>query len=811
MNRSITTTIHYTSQALGVLIVAVVLLFGTLLVEGIAATTHTDRAQAWHCTIDASETTITAGESTTLSWDAADDTDYVTIGAFPGETFAKDGTRDVTPTETTTYTAYTHVGWTDETMQCSVTVTVEAPACEAVLSIDGSSFTWEGCPDMERYQADLCDGTTVGPVYGEWHEDVTIDLGARIAEVRACGEDCHRVATQSCPTPEEPVAPSCPFNADANTVVVNFDGSKLRSDMNGAQAQSGPYSVALDAGTYTVETFSWDGYRGRESMNQPDESWYLEYLHNSSTVVGDSPRTSDLADNVIEAHTSDNFSNVNVNQAADSVRVRHATFSDTSSPNSVVPICAAFTKVEDEEPETLTCDMSASPSTVRKNKNATLTWSSTNAVSATIDQSIGDVSVDGNTTITPSEKTTYTGTFTDADGDTVICNATVSIRTGGGGTPLKPRDDDDEEEEEDEEEDEEPTFVLGKTVNSITLDQVPYTGFEAGPLMTALFWIGLLAVSAVIAQVLTNKRVPERMKALFVAPAVPHAQIRPTVLPSPPAPIVARSVTQRIAPQQGAPLQQHRQDNRNVEDAAHTKNILLSPEAQRHIERAVGETQDGAAFLEALFANTISTYQREDGWILLSDERATTMLERTPRTSNKPVEPTQSNNTAPSTPTRVPSEPHRVESPRMRDLARNVGDELKPSSIPAASTNKSAHETRTTKGAESTDSIVPLFIDLVTAGEQQKTFELLRRLNGQGAETETFIATVIRKLDDIYKHRLEGNHNPDKALAAKTATWSNADFEAVLGILVESVDYSYSSPRIGTKIALAKLFEHFSK
>ena len=45
------------------------------------------------------------------------------------------------------------------------------------------------------------------------------------------------------------------------------------------------------------------------------------------------------------------------------------------------------------------------------------------------------------------------------------------------------------------------------------------------------------------------------------------------------------------------------------------------------------------------------------------------------------------------------------------------------------------------------------------------------------------------------------NRTPNEDLVYKTASWSNEDFEKVLGILVECIDYSYSSNRIGTKIA----------
>lgn len=104
------------------------------------------------------------------------------------------------------------------------------------------------------------------------------------------------------------------------------------------------------------------------------------------------------------------------------------------------------------------------------------------------------------------------------------------------------------------------------------------------------------------------------------------------------------------------------------------------------------------------------------------------------------------------------------------------------------------------------ETTLPLFLDHLNAKEQQKGFELLRQLLTKGVPVETFITVLVRKLDDVYKHRLEGNHSPDHTVAAKTATWSNADFEAVLGILVECIDYSYSSNKVGTKVALTKLF-----
>jgi RHS repeat-associated protein len=65
-----------------------------------------------------------------------------------------------------------------------------------------------------------------------------------------------------------------------------------------------------------------------------------------------------------------------------------------------------------------TVQISASPETITKGGSATLTWSSTNAEQATIDQGIGTVPVSGSITITPTQTTTYTIIVTGPGGTT---------------------------------------------------------------------------------------------------------------------------------------------------------------------------------------------------------------------------------------------------------------------------------------------------------------------------------------------------------------------------------------------------------
>ncbi|MBC7836172.1 hypothetical protein H7X87_00120 [Acetobacteraceae bacterium] len=76
-----------------------------------------------------------------------------------------------------------------------------------------------------------------------------------------------------------------------------------------------------------------------------------------------------------------------------------------------------------------TCEMWVSPSSIKKGDDAKLSWASTNANSATINQGIGSVDVDDSVTVSPNKTTTYTGTFYGSNGQQVTCNATVIVKT----------------------------------------------------------------------------------------------------------------------------------------------------------------------------------------------------------------------------------------------------------------------------------------------------------------------------------------------------------------------------------------------
>jgi hypothetical protein len=76
--------------------------------------------------------------------------------------------------------------------------------------------------------------------------------------------------------------------------------------------------------------------------------------------------------------------------------------------------------------QTPTVHISADPETIQEGASSTLSWTSDNATSCSIDQGIGTVPLSGSTTVSPAETTTYTITAT-GPGGTSTDSVTVTV------------------------------------------------------------------------------------------------------------------------------------------------------------------------------------------------------------------------------------------------------------------------------------------------------------------------------------------------------------------------------------------------
>ena len=109
-----------------------------------------------------------------------------------------------------------------------------------------------------------------------------------------------------------------------------------------------------------------------------------------------------------------------------------------TGPGGQVKCSAAVTVTPPPPPPPTkpSCTLSASPASVSTGGHSTLSWTTSDSVSFSINHSIGEVTpVASGATSTPalSADTTFTGTATDASGNTAACTASVTVSGGGGG------------------------------------------------------------------------------------------------------------------------------------------------------------------------------------------------------------------------------------------------------------------------------------------------------------------------------------------------------------------------------------------
>jgi RHS repeat-associated protein len=141
------------------------------------------------------------------------------------------------------------------------------------------------------------------------------------------------------------------------------------------------------------------------------------------TVIDNSITSAKVYLNGIEIFGPNDFKNT-VYYMEKSVQLNNGTNTLTvvlsSSPGSYITA-----EVTGNVP-TPTVTISASPASVITGASSTLTWTSTNATSCSINQGIGTVATSGSKTVAPAQTTTYTITATGAGG-MVTSNVTVTV------------------------------------------------------------------------------------------------------------------------------------------------------------------------------------------------------------------------------------------------------------------------------------------------------------------------------------------------------------------------------------------------
>lgn len=729
-------------------------------------------ANAWNCVaMTATPATITAGESSTIAWKFSNDAGVtVTVDKIPNKTWnGVSGSTSVSPTVTTKYTAIAHKAGTTATTKCSVTVTVNpapAPLPTCTLATN-KSLIEEG-------------------------ENATLTWTSQNGVKASMDNGVGTIALNG----SRDVAPTATTTYKAT--FENKDGKKVTCDVTvGVKKKPDPAPLptcTLDADKTTIEE-------------------------------GQSAKLTWTSQNAISGVMNQGIGTIALNGSRDvaptATTTYLATFTNKDGKEVACEKMIAVTPKPAQQPAAPVCSLSISASSVNRGDSATLTWTSENVESVSIDNGVGDVATSGSRTVTVNDATTYTGTFRGTNGSTISCTAGVSIISGGGGggttvssggsggpcrncggrsggssntskSSSKPVTTVVKEVS--------PNVVLSSMVTPapyVYLSQVPYTGFEAGPVLTAVFWLAVLALSVFIAYIMSVPQPLSRMAHLFVRRREERVAVASTLQPAMPSFVTWGSNATRASEPAvqftAAPARTTNNMDDVIEERAQEDHILLSPEALRAVAMEADRSSlDRDAFFAAIFEEAKASFPREDGWILLSKERINAVLSAV-RSVNVHSGSAQVAQTERGSETRVPyssAMTYREAAPKAQTAPARVA----------------SVQERTVSTSKEVS--VSEFVAFLERGDQQKAFDALRTLTAQG-RGEQYVKSLIRALDDVYKNRIEGGRTPDADLARATATWSNADFEVVLGTLVESVDWSYSSARVGTKIALAKVFEYF--
>lgn len=539
---------------------------------------------------------ITVGGTTTLAWQTSN-----SVQAFLNNGIGEvnvNGSIDVAPLDDITY-RLTVIGAEDQSVDCEVPVTVSedpVPVCEFFTATPNSL-----------------------PVNGG---DVTLDWSVTNAQTVEITPTVGNVALVG--TTSVNVTQSTTFTLTA-------------TDDNGDQVSCpAPVAVADPEPVFSCETnvnFSVSDF----TINEGDE-----ITLNWSTTNVDTVSISEIGATALSGSET-------TKPRDDTTYVLTATQGDRTIE---CPVSVTVSTGGGGGGSSLRCDLDISENRIELGDEIELTWDTSGAREVTILDDEGEIIfttddmlstekddyLDGSITLEPTRDTEYTLVAERGSRDRE-CRVEVFL---------------DEEEEEVvvlETRDQQP-LVAG-----ISLSQVPYTGFEAGPVMTMFFYLLLIAWSLFITYLLViRNREPQLAPegAVEFEPASVQSMkqaesVRPDVfVPSmaAAAPVAEPATAQSAAPinlPTGAmaptsesidtapvavnPHQVGEALVTQLEDRAHSQKALLSSDAVRHfISTTEGSVERNEA-LDEVIAEAKKNYPLEDGWIVINEARMRNLCE----------------------------------------------------------------------------------------------------------------------------------------------------------------------------------------
>ncbi|MEZ4195171.1 MAG: hypothetical protein R3B53_02120 [Candidatus Paceibacterota bacterium] len=534
----------------------------------------------------ASPSTITRGNASTLTWQTKNATRVVIDNAI-GEVSAS-GSTSVAPLATTEFTLKVY-GQNNQEAVCKTTVTVNEPP--EVLVPECTSFTanpstlpFGGGTSTLTWQTKNASSVSISPIFGSVEKNGSRTASIATTTIYTLTAGGTGTSTVSCTTKVEVLPPVPVALTCANNVSLSVSPTSVRRGDSATLnwTTNGVTSVSFDQGV------SATGLNGSFSVSPNSRTTYTMTVSDGKTSAS-CPVTLDVT-------------------------------TGGGGGGSVSP----------------SCELSVSKTRISRGEEVTLRWDSTRATEVELVDSFRNVLMttkdrlsddkeelfDGSIRVSPKQDTTFIFTAKRGSRDDV-CK--VSVDVGGGVVVSQVR-------------------TQQPLIAGISLAQVPYTGFEAGPIMTATFYLLLMAWALYLAYLIVIRR--DSIGGLKLAEVpVPHTSptpeiIRPDVfVASVKVPEVRSTLELPDNLPVGNPIvgyasvagesatistNPHHADDRTVtaiENHAHKRKVLLSSDAIRHFIGTTTNEEERIDALDEVISLAKSQFPSEDGWVVINEKR----------------------------------------------------------------------------------------------------------------------------------------------------------------------------------------------
>jgi len=614
----------------------------------------------------ANPSAITVGASTTLSWETTNAIKVVMNNGIVIQDF--DGSINVSPLANITY-ILTVIGVGDTRDTCSVDVTVSPdplPVCESftatppLLPVGGGTVVL----DWNVVRAtDVSILPTVGSVLPTGSRTIGVTESTTFVLTAKDGNGDET----SCTAPVVVADPEAPFTCSDN---VAFSASNT-SITSGQSTELNWSTVNVD--TVSISVINATSLSGNQSVSPTNDTTYVLTATQGTKSI-DCPVSVKVTEPAAPFTCSDNvvftasdtsitrgqnitldWSTTNVDSVSIST-INATTLSGTqtvSPADDITYILTAKQGIKSVDcPVSVNvssggggggggggsssprCELKISDTRIQRGEEITLTWDTSRATEVTLIGSRGEIIFttdeflssekedyfDGSITLKPTRNTEYTLIAERGSRDTE-CEVEVTVEDNV--VVLQSRD--------------QQPLVAG-----ISLSQVPYTGFEAGPVLTVMFYMLLAAWAFYIAYVMViRKRATSVAQTVSVDTNTESMKrseaVRPDVfVASVTAPVKKVSVIAPANLPTGAPVvgyqnhaeiidvNPHQVDDTVVtqlEDRAHKQNTLLSSDAVRHFVGTTSGSVERNAALDQVITEAKKKYPVEDGWLILNESR----------------------------------------------------------------------------------------------------------------------------------------------------------------------------------------------